>query len=338
MATRRKRRFPALGKKVLLSFGSLLIAVLISEALLRLVGYRYSPLSINIHADRNDHRFRHAFENEDFLYDPILIWRPKEDAAVFNSQGFRGKELSEEKQPDEFRLFALGDSNTLGWHDADQVGENRGANWPAYLEQLMPSGDRQYSVTNAGVWGYSSFQGLGRFRQILRFHPDMVLVSFGSNDAHKVVVSDADYAPVAALSPLLRTRCGQLFQAMRDRLVTGRRSCKDEELVFRVGLDQYRSNLNEIVRIAKENGIQCVLLTRPFRGKSTDELYWKTHAPSYVAATIEVGQANGVPVIDVYSHFEDKAEYFFDESHFTEPGHRLAAKIIYQRIRPLLPP
>ena len=77
--------------------------------------------------------------------------------------------------PSRLRIVALGDSNTSGW-DVDE-----GANWPAQLQALFSRDGRRAEVVNAGVWGYTSFQGRRRFDEILPFHPDIVLVSFGAN-------------------------------------------------------------------------------------------------------------------------------------------------------------
>lgn len=41
-------------------------------------------------------------------------------------------------------------------------------------------------------------------------------------------------------------------------------------------------------------------------------------------------------MIDIYTYFENKAEYFQDESHFNKAGHQVAAQIIYEHIEPLL--
>src|SRR4030042_4064367 len=102
----------------------------------------------------HDWRRYHAFEQDCFVHDPELIWRPRKDYSVFNSQGFRGKVLSEEKQPGEFRVFAVGDSNTLGWE--------RGSNWPGSLGKLLFRENRKYTVINAGVSGYTWIQGARR--------------------------------------------------------------------------------------------------------------------------------------------------------------------------------
>src|SRR5262249_17815418 len=134
---------------------------------------------------------------------------------------------------------------------------------------------------------------------------------------------------------LYQARIGQLLLACSDKLLTKGK----ESLVPRVSLDQYKQNLNEIIRIAKDRKIKVVLLTRPFTvipGESHDELWWKNFAPDYNAATKEVGKDNGVPVIDLATDFEDKKAYFADDAHFTKEGYQLAAKIIYDAIRPLL--
>ncbi len=79
-----------------------------------------------------------------------------------------------------------------------------------------------------------------------------------------------------------------------------------------------------------------ILLTRPFIGESPGPWCWKTYAPDYVAATLAVGGEEEVPVVDVYRGFRDNSALFADESHFTEEGHREAAKLIGDAILPLL--
>jgi len=324
--------------KLLLSFFSFCLAVLACEAILRIIDYDYTPLRIDVVTEADYVRSYHAFKDEHFRHDPKLIWRPNEDYPVFNSQGFRGTELSEAKRAGEFRIFAIGDSNTLGWDEKDEGPDGRRSDWPAVLEELLASSDREVVVVNAGVWGYSSFQGLQRLKEILRYQPDMVLISFGGNDAHKVVVSDAEFASAIPRSPAFKTKIGQLLLGAWDGVNAHRRSRTDEDLVFRVSPEEYRNNLNEIIAISKHHGIQCVLLTRPFTGPPDEELSWKNFAPGYVAATIEIGRNKRVRVVDLYSEFQDRPECFLDEAHFNKQGHRVAARILCEQIRPLLPP
>ena len=273
----------------------------------------------------NDWRSYHAFSDGNFVYDPDLLWRPKPGCPAFEANGFiRADPLPRKKAANEYRIFAIGDSNTAGWYD-DSIGGFRGHGWPRDLEELVAASHPRSTVINAGVWGYSSFQGLGRFKEILAFEPDMVLISFGANDAHLLGFSDRDFTPAVFRSPVMKFRLGELAAAAWHQVRSpGGRS--PGSLVPRVSVEQYRANLGEIIRICRERGIRCVLLTRPFIGDTPEKTHWRYAAPNYVTATIEVGESTATPVVDIYSSFEGKAGYFRDECHFTEAGHRLAAK------------
>ncbi len=324
-------------RKIAVALTSLLLALLLCEAVLRSVGYHYTPFAIRVGPDVNDYRFQHLFDDTRFVYDPDLIWRPKPNTSVFNAQGFRGRVLPANKQTNEYRIFAIGDSNTIGWPEGGPDNFH-GANWPQFLEELLASrSDRKITVTNASAWGYSSFQGLEMVRRSLAYQPDLILISFGANDAHKVAVPDAQFNAAAFHSPAFNTRMGQLVKAAWDKSRGRRQNLVGGDLVFRVSPQEYRENLTAIIQICKEQGIACVLLTRPFSGESPGPEWWKVFAPEYVAATLEVGKENEVPVIDVHDYFKDLKPFFADECHFTEAGMRTAAKLIADKIQPLLP-
>jgi len=322
-----------LGVDLLLAGVSVALALGVAEGVLRAAGYHYSPVHIDVRRE-GDWRDEHAFNDSAFTYDPVLIWRPIGGAfSSYNPQGFRGLPLDEAKTPGTRRVFAIGDSNTFGWEHDD------GANWPEQLDGLVRSAHPDTSVINAGVWGYSSLQGLRRFKEVLAFQPDVVLVSFGANDAHQVFVSDAGYVDSYVRGQRLQRltshlRVGQVVVAAWDRVAQIGRA--DTARVARVSVDEYRANLAEIIALARARGATPVLLTRPYVGTETDPAIWKTHAPDYYRATRELGAREGVLVVDVYEAFRDRTEFFDDESHFNAAGHRRAAEIIAQAIDPVL--
>jgi lysophospholipase L1-like esterase len=307
-------------KTGLVLFG-ILVALSIGEGFLTWIDYRYTPLRIKTIENSDDWRFYHAFEDKDFVYDSYLIWRPRRGVPPFNSQGYRGDEITATKSPGSFRIFALGDSNTLGG-----LGK-KDPSWPKYLQELLGEQGNGFQVINAGVHGYSSFQGLRRFQEALTFQPDMVLTSFGWNDQLQVTVSDAEFAgrKIRTLKLdriLLRLRVGQLVLGLSDWIF----SQGKQGLVPRVSLAEYETNLTKVIELAQKRSIKVVLLTRPSEDPPSP----------YDLVTIRVAKSNAVPVIDVYSLFRGKHEYFQDENHFNEEGHRLMAKIMYQHIKGLL--
>jgi lysophospholipase L1-like esterase len=304
-----------------------------AEVALRLAGYSYSPVQIgaNVHGD---FREEHAFRDRHLTYDPVLIWRPRSGPfSPFNPQGFRGLPVTPERAPGRHRIIALGDSNTFGW-DVDD-----GANWPAQLQSRFDASHSRTEVINAGVWGYSSFQGERRFKELTVLNPDVVLISFGGNDAHQVTVPDAEYVRrhdrMARVTRATRhSRGAQLVVAAWDR-VAGAAS-QGNRLVPRVSVEEYEAHLRAIIAEGRARGIRVVLLTRPFIGSSTDPTSWKTHAPAYNATTLRVAESEGVLAIDVYNTFKGRPELFDDESHFGPEGHRALAEQVHRLLAPIL--
>ena len=311
--------------------GSLGLTVVVAELILAWTGYEYAPLKID--ATQIDSRLFHVFEDDHFVYDPELTWRPRASYDVFNAQGFRGPELPAEKPDGAFWIFAIGDSNTLGSQGED------GGNWPGSLHAVLHKACPDLQVINAGVWGYSSHQGLILMKRVLDYHPDLVLVSFGSNDAHPVRVPDRQYRVGFAWSD----RIGRMLEPFHlGRLVLGMAKqfvgLQGDELTHRVNLEDYRENLREMIRRGRAGGAVVVLLTRPYVGPTPEETIWKTYAHDYNAATAEVAEELEAPLVDLYSYFKKRDEFFADESHFTNQGHELAAEIVLDRIRPWVRP
>lgn len=313
--------------KVALLAGALAVALGVAEVALRVFGYEYRPMQIATGRE-SDARVYHLFGDENFVYDRELIWRPKAGFGVFNSFGFRGPEVG--PRNGKLRIATVGDSNTLGWSGEE------GANWPADLERILADGGFDSEVINAGVWGYSSHQGVPRTREVLELEPDLVLISFGSNDAHRVTRSDAEFSRRSLGSQRLERvldslRTTQLVRAVLDRLAPA-----GDELVPRVDGAAYEENLRIMIDEVRRQGAVPVLLTRPFHGTVFDTLGWKHFGPDYNLATVRVAEREGAPVIDVYSFFKEMDELFADESHFTEEGHRLAAGVIFEHLAPLI--
>ena len=137
----------------------------------------HSAMQTMLPDGQEDWRLAHITADEFREPDPVLLWRPV-PSAPYNAHRFKGPEPAEPKPPEVFRIMTYGDSNTDG---PDTGG------WPDRLQAALndaSSGAARYEVVNAGVAGYSSYQGLRRLQsEIDRYEPDLILVSFGWNDA-----------------------------------------------------------------------------------------------------------------------------------------------------------
>lgn len=73
-------------------------------------------------------------------------------------------------------LVCFGDSLTAGAGiDTEQA-------YPADLQRLLDQQGYNYRVVNAGVNGNTTKDGLDRITEVLRLHPQVVVVEFGGND------------------------------------------------------------------------------------------------------------------------------------------------------------
>ena len=95
-----------------------------------------------------------------------------------NGRGLRAdREYPYEKAAGVRRIVSLGDSFTVGYEvEVEQT-------FSAVLERELRRRGHRIEVLNAGVSGYSTAEALIYFeRELLRYEPDLVLISFFAND------------------------------------------------------------------------------------------------------------------------------------------------------------
>ncbi len=311
---------------------------------------------------------RFGFPDPNTLYqifkpDPDLFWRlvpgfnfPGAEIEGVNSLGFRGREFSEKKGEGSIRLVCMGGSVTFGERDS----------YPQSLQELLDSlvSGRRFEVINAGIPGYSSFQGLRLLKtRILDLEPDLITVLYGWND-HWLArgFSDKEQRPVgknvAEIQSFLgRARIYQLLNSIhssiKEELYFYRRSVAGEsDPKYRVSLEDYRENLREIIELARENRIKIFLLTAP-SGATEGQvppylLEMKFIAEpqkiiplhqSYNQVVRELAREKRVPLVGLARVFEKrKDEGLFDDPakeiiHPNKKGYQLIAQEIFEAIR-----
>ena len=187
--------------------------------------------------------------------DTVLFWKPKPNVLGHNSRGIYGPEFADSKNPRVFRIVTLGDSCThLGPHP-----------YPRRLQAILDAAQPgRFEVINAGVIGYSSYQGLMRLRhEVAAWSPDLVTVYFGWND-HWLARGYSDREQPDATGWIRHAsdaadhlRLYQLLASMVSRRSAG------GPRQYRVSLDDYASNLRNMKLAADAMGARLWFITAP---------------------------------------------------------------------------
>jgi lysophospholipase L1-like esterase len=272
------------------TFGVLLLI----ELGLRVAKFEFNPYG---HYDRASWgQFVEGRNRVDYAADPDVFFRfipsrvidsPFGAGAHINVHGFRGPEIPRAKDPARRRVVTLGDSGTFGWMVTDDEC------YPRQLESILREmyTKAPVDVINAGVPGYTSLQGLRYFKgTIAGFKPDLVIVAFGGNDADKLDFADKDRrsstAGIAVQGFLLKSR---LYQWLYKTLIARKFDLKTASATAeteRVSLEDFATNLDDIVGEAEAIGANAILLARP--GKRAEE---------YMNAMRAVAKHRGIPFI-----------------------------------------
>ncbi len=331
---------------------SILVFVIASELFLRLIDpelvYKNQFFPLNRDID-----FPEFYEK-----DAQLFWKLRKNQTVesrwfshlsyqINSLGLRGPEVPKDKPG--LRILALGNSCTFGW------GVSFEKCWTELLESQLNEGiaGDSIGVVNAGVPGYSSYQGKIHLQKLLYLKPDIVLIIFGWNDHWRAGrdISDAEQnSPPQVVIDLQN----ELSQLMLYKLIRKATLTLTEDTAFvrlddisgkrRVSPDEFSENLKTIIKIANENGIKPILVIPPMAAL---EIYFAGMESNfhmlhqrYQELIIRVGEYQNVPVVNLQIPFASYNDLYDDAHgdpiHFNEKGHEIVAKSIAEAITPLL--
>jgi lysophospholipase L1-like esterase len=213
--------------------------------------------------------------------------------------------------------------------------------WVRRLEQYLRADfDSEFTVLNAGVPGYSSFQGKAYLeRELVNLHPEVVVIVFGWND-HWAAACGIPDAQQVSPSPLLldiqnaasRLR---LYRLLRHCLIPA--AAGADTLPFdqvpgprRVAPEDFAQNLSAMVTFSRQHRILPVLMVPPvasereyFGGVACNlhRLHYR-----YEAIIREVAEQTGAPLVDFQPEFDEWPGLFDDDPiHFNRWGHDLVA-------------
>jgi lysophospholipase L1-like esterase len=177
-----------------------------------------------------------------------------------NDEGFRGPDIPRAPHDVGLRLAALGDSVTFGFGVTEE--ETFTARVAA---ALADQGGGHVDWINAGVPGFTSFQGLRYAERVLAFRPQIVTILFGWNDGWRAPQSYADRTSlrheIVDLSALLTL--GHHLASELGHHAELKPSDGGANRYPYVPVRKFKSNLADIAAMVRAAGGVPILLTAP---------------------------------------------------------------------------
>lgn len=267
-----------LSRKLIFSFVTLMVLLLLSEGTVRLADldrrYLGNPFIGKV------------WWTEHLMPDLFVQWRGRPGLKVswgnerLNKKGYRGPEFDKRKGPGVRRVAILGDSCTFG---LIRVGDNKYAFLKSYAQVLQALFDEKYGrggfeVFNYAHLGYTTYHGRRILhRETMAAEPDIVVIRFGWNDHSS---SRVGYAYSDPESPLME---GLKYALYRSRLMgmvlfRGLPQFSENKIwqfspnpTVWVTAKDYARNLSRMIEMARDQGAVPVLLDAP-RGELTPEI------------------------------------------------------------------
>jgi lysophospholipase L1-like esterase len=296
------------------------------------------------------------------IYEPdsALYWRlkPNQDCYTkvghkpvhINSHGTRGPEFQSQKPPNTYRVLSLGDSRTFGW------GLSESETYSDQLQHLLRNKlgpGRKFEVINAGVNAWSYPQMLVYFRDAAsNYHPDVVLLAeanlwtqFSEKNSPEFV---KQFLRRVRLKNLLRrfavyhyvveVRLKAFYERHRTKFIP---VDPQQDVLFKAQQQSepeavFRSAIEELCRIAQQQGVKPVLLYLP----SLDEAR-ATNAPMVLRVKRDLSRKFNVPLVDLTPEAKAGGNELYleaDPVHFNAAANAIIAQKLFEIVGPLAAP
>ena len=300
-------------------------------------------------------------------------FRDPTGSFTHNQLGFRGRETTVEKPPGVFRIVLMGASTIYGIYVRDD--ETSASQLERRLNELKQS--KKVEVINAGVPGWVSSETLRSLTsRVLRLRPDVILVADGRNEVFPQLFNNyrEDYSHyrraghdsrdsnyyyknlfrVSYLLMFLVTRGpGYLGFSNRDEnpsyaVIDYTNAPTDDDVVRNAAqparLNVFRRNLEQIIRLCRENNVEPVLSTIPLlkekyvsnniqaNTRTMPVLFKQADTNNDLIRTI-AGELN-VPLVDPASSLS-RQDLMVDDCHFNKQGEDAYADLMFKAITPL---
>jgi lysophospholipase L1-like esterase len=329
-----------------------LLLLLSVEIVTRLTMTRVESLDMFVNTAQQKMQVASPQQSTIFEGDPLLLWRlkPNLDHAYWdftvvstNAQSFRADYPKGRKPAGTFRIVCLGDSVTFGyrvppvWPERPRDFNPEWQPYPMLLEKELRQANpnRSIEVFPVAVPGYTSHQGLAWLRRDIGYlQPDLVIASFGWNDASLSDAPDREAIDTRWFPVTIRWLIdhSQAF-AHATRWLRAKNVAAPvvRTPVPRVSQKEYVDNFNAIVRLAKDHGAGVIVIGAPYRDSVTNptEAQLMTQYRTWLKSEMQQSQTPYLEILELTEAAGTVNQGFFGELiHPNHIGHRVMASEI----------
>jgi lysophospholipase L1-like esterase len=277
-----------------------------------------------------------------------------ESKVQINSLGFRGKEISFEKNG-VYRIVALGESTTFGFTLTPQHQP-----WPEVLENLIREKlalRYRVEIINAGLPHHNLRNNLYRLQtKILALKPDMIISYHGWNGFSWLWTSlppvFEKHLPNYKRRPSrLLAKCEYNIRLLWFKRRLASKPAGPPPSISKLLASEYANAYRDLIAIGRTNNIRLVLGTSSLAvTRSSDpaviEFYRQVFPGIYPFIDVnglhsmlveELARQNpDVRLIDTHPHLDGDNEKFIDLVHFAPQGDRQLAETFFEGIKDML--
>ncbi len=286
---------------------------------------------------------------------------PNQDLEIvnINSDGFRGQEITKEKQDELFRIFVVGGSTVLG-----NTATSDETTIPGWLQRLIDESDisMKVEVINAGIGGGFSLTEKNLIQdKLLEYEPDLFIVYDGWNDIDRPYsVHNEDSADYNLPTQILRNFVvkneiikipGIIFKQYNFYKFANLEvytMFNDENIIKKAEI--WKDRWTEVCQIGLKKDFDVILALQPIVGTGekilTDEeqMYFKKYdhehlIPNYQNYADQLDDIDDVckNALDLRNAFDSETKTIFSDSgHVGDEGNRIIAKKLFETVYPIL--
>ena len=286
------------------------------------------------------------------------ILQPNQHSRTINSNeyGFRGREISMNKDDDTYRIIILGGSVAYG-----RFASSDEATISGNLEKMFSNNDNpKIQVINAALEGDTSCSDIKKTQEyLIKFDPDVIVILGGWNDLDRPCTDSEEISRISVVSALVKPIMSMCPECQSPRLIIlssswikfqidkiiGNTITYDKDLLITNLVKKWATTCE----IGKQHNFDVIIALQPLLGTENKTITeWEKQIlknypsdavllyPKLKESMNEL-QSECKYTVDLTHVFDNTNDtVFIDRGHIGDNGNFLIAKKLHEVIRPLV--